>query len=297
MNNETRTLWISLGAGVFSAFLMYSYSQEKKAEYDKNFGAQVSVVIAKEDINEMVPIDDTKVEVVTRPSSFIEPNAVTQPDIIIGYVAATPIRKGEQILMNKLLSPGSETGIALQVAPAKRAVAIPITEVTGIAKLIRPGDRVDVVAAIDVGKGATMRREVATIMTDIPVLATGQNVVNNLPRLVEAEGNSNDRISITPLTGDTKYTTITVELDPKQSQDMIYMLSTNPGAIFFTLRNPNDRQNLQRMPSSTSESVLGRPVVDLTPSAPPQSAPMPAAPPMPPPQAPRPKKAGGFKTL
>lgn len=299
MNNETRTLWISLGAGVFAAFLMYSYSQEKKAEYDKNFGAMVSVVVAKDDINEMMPIDDTRLEVIQKPSSFIEPGAVTQPDLIIGYVTAAPIKKGEQLLMNKLLSPGSETGIAIQVAPSKRGISVPVNEVTGISKLIRPGDRVDVVAAIDVGKGATLKREVATIMTDIPVLATGVNVVNNLPRLVEPDGNSNERLSITPLTGDTKYNTVTLELDPKQAQDMIYMLSTNPGSIFFTLRNPNDRQNLQRMPSSTSESVLGKPMVEISSAS---SAPvtMPAAPPYrepAPAPAPPKKKKSGFRPL
>lgn len=295
MNNETRTLWISLGAGVFAAFLMYSYSQEKKAEYDKDFGAQVSVVVAKSDIDEMVPIDDTMVEVVQKPSKFVEPNAVTQPDNIIGHVPATPIKKGEQLLMNKLLLPGSETGIALQVSPAKRAVTIPVTEVTGIAKLIRPGDRVDIVAAIDVGRGSSMKREVSTIMTDIPILATGQNVVNNLPRLVEAEGTTNDRIRITSLTGDTKYATVTIELDPKQAQDMVYMLSTNPGSIFLTLRNPNDRQNLQRLPSSTSETVLGRPVVEVSAPPPPPPIQAPSAP-APVPKAPI-KRRGGFSPL
>ena len=300
MNNETRTLWVSLGAGVFAAFLMYSYSQEKKAEYDKDFGAMVNVVVARNDINSMIPIDDTRIEVIQKPSKFVEPGAVTQSDLIIGYVSAAPIKKGEQILMNKLLSPGSETGIAIQVAPSKRAVSVPVNEVTGISKLIRPGDRVDIVAAIDVGKGATLKREVATIMTDVPVLATGINVLNNLPRLVEPDGNSNDRLNITNLTGDTKYSTITLELDPKQSQDMIYLLATNPGSIFFSLRNPNDRQNLQRLPSSTAETVLGRPAVDLT-AAPPRPAPVMTAPP---PEIPRaaptagPKrKAGGYKPL
>lgn len=260
----------------------------------------VNVVVARSDINSMIPIDDTRIEVIQKPAKFVEPGAVTQSDLIIGYVSAAPIKKGEQILMNKLLSPGSETGIAIQVAPSKRAVSVPVNEVTGISKLIRPGDRVDIVAAVDVGKGATLKREVATIMTDVPVLATGINVVNNLPRLVEPDGNSNERLTITNLTGDTKYNTITLELDPKQAQDMIYLLASNPGSIFFSLRNPNDRQNLQRLPSSTAESVLGKPLVDLVPAAPvarpqPVAAP-PSAPPRAPSAAPK-RRSGGFKPL
>ena len=46
-SNETRNLWLSILFGVFASFLIYSYSQEKKAEYDKKFGAIKSVVVAK----------------------------------------------------------------------------------------------------------------------------------------------------------------------------------------------------------------------------------------------------------
>ena len=69
----------------------------------------------------------------------------------------------------------------------------------------------------------------------------------------------------TSLTGDTKYSTITVEASPKEAQDLIYILSTSPGNIYFTLRNPNDQAAPSRLPSSTAESVLGRPSLDATP--------------------------------
>ena len=57
-SNESRTLWISLAAGLFAAFLLYSYSQDKKAEYDKTYGTMKNVVVAKKDIPEMMTIDD-----------------------------------------------------------------------------------------------------------------------------------------------------------------------------------------------------------------------------------------------
>jgi pilus assembly protein CpaB len=265
-NNETRTLWISLGAGLFAAFLLYSYSQEKKAEYDKAYGTMTNVVIAKKEIQELQTIDDEMIEITQKPANYVEPGAVTNPEEIIGHVAAAPIKKGEQILSNKLLQPGPETGISLQVSPAKRALTLPVDEIRGVAKLIRPGDRVDIVTAIDSGKGMNAKREVITMMTDVPVLATGINVVNNIPRTFELDANSKTITQIA-LTGDTKYASITVEVSPKEAQDLIYILSTSPGNIFFTLRNPNDKQNLQRLPSSTSDSILGRPVVVEAPAA------------------------------
>lgn len=64
MGNETRNLWLAIGAGVFATFLLYSYSQEKKAEYDKKFGTTKRVIVAKEDIGEMQTVYDTMVEAI-----------------------------------------------------------------------------------------------------------------------------------------------------------------------------------------------------------------------------------------
>ncbi|MBX2996261.1 MAG: Flp pilus assembly protein CpaB [Bdellovibrionaceae bacterium] len=269
-NNETRTLWISLGAGLFAAFLLYSYSQEKKAEYDKSYGTMTNVVIAKADISELQTLDDTLIEIAQKPANYVEPGAVVDPESIIGHIAAAPIKKGEQILANKLLQPGPETGISLQISPTKRALTLPVDEVRGVAKLIRPGDRVDIVTAIDSGKGMNARREVVTMLTDVPVLATGVSVVNNIPRTFDMDSNSKNIVQ-TSLIGDTKYSSITLEVSPREAQDLIYILSTAPGNIFFTLRNPNDKQNMQRMPSATSDTILGRPAVVEAPITSPAS--------------------------
>ncbi|QDK36199.1 Flp pilus assembly protein CpaB [Bdellovibrio sp. NC01] len=306
--NDTRNLWLSIGAGVFATFLLYSYSQEKKAEYDKRFGSTKRVVIAKDDIAEMQTIYDTMVETKELPADFIQPDAITVPDEIIGNVAAVPIRKGQMVLKNNLLTPGPDTGISLQVAPSKRAVTIPVDEVRAVAKLIRPGDRVDIYAAVDNGKGVNQRREVFTMMNDVVVLATGVSVVNNIPRMFELDS-SGKNLSQIALTGDTKYTTITIEATPKEAQDLFYILSTAPGNLFFALRNPSDRTIPPRMPSSTSDSVAGKPVVSLDGPAPASVAPptilpqqqMPARPSIAPPMqqrtAPPQQRPGGFHTL
>lgn len=257
MGNDTRNLWLSIGAALFAVFLIYSYSQEKKAEYDKMFGAKKTIVRVKEDIPEMSTIYDTMLETVEVPSNYVYPDTVSIPDDIIGHVAAVPLKKGQIIMKNMLFTPGPDTGISLQVAPNKRAVSIPIDEIRGVSKLIRPGDRVDIVTAIDIGKGQTARREAVVLMEDVPILATGVSIVNNIPRLMELDA-SGKNLTQTSLTGNTKYSTVTIEASPKEAQDLIYLLSTSPGNIFFTLRNPNDRTTRLRLPSSTAESILNR---------------------------------------
>ncbi len=266
MGNETKNLWLSLGAGVFATFLLYSYSQEKKAEYDKQFGASKRVIVAKQDIAEMQTIYDTMVETVERPGKYLEPDAVSIPEEIVGNVAAIPIKKGQQITKNQLLTPGPDTGISLQVAPTKRALAIPVDETRAVAKLIRPGDRIDIIVALDAGKGLNSKRETSVLMQDVTVLATGVSVLNNIPRVFDLDA-SGKNLSGISLSGDSKYNTITIEVSPKDAQDMVFLLSTQPGNIFMILRNPNDRAIAPRMPSSTAESVLGKPVITFDPSA------------------------------
>jgi len=295
-SNETRNLWLSIAAGVFAAFLLYSWSQEKRAEYNKKYGSLKTVVIAKEDIAEMRTIYDTMLTTIERPSEFVDPDAVSNPDEIVGNVAAVPIKKGQVLVKNSLLTPGPDTGISLQIAPGKRAVTLPVDEVRGVAKLIRPGDRVDILAAVDTGKGINQKREVQTLLQDVVVLAAGVNIMNNIPRVFELDS-SGKSLSQIALTGDTKYSTITIEATQKEAQDLVYILSTAPGNLYFTLRNPNDRTIPPRLPTSSAESVLGKPIVSMEAPA------VPVRPVVVPPPAPAPKtapvapKRNGFKTL
>lgn len=252
--NESRNLWISLGAGVFATFMLYSYSQEKKAELEKTVGEKIRVVIAKEDIREMDSIYDNVVEYKERNRADLEPDSYTNVTDVVGGVAAIPIKKGQTITRNKVLEPGPETGMAIQVSPNKRAVTIPINDDRANARLIRPGDRVDIMAVVDSGKGLTQKREVTLLMEDVVILATGVNVHNNLPRTIERDPSGKALIQTT-LTGDTKYTNITIEAEIAQAQDLVYLVSSNQSSLFFLLRNPHDRKKIGRIPASSSDSI------------------------------------------
>ena len=273
--NETRTLWISIGAALFAVFLLYSWSQEQKTAMARKFGSTKRVVIAKEDIAEMETVDESKLDYVDQPVDFIQPDAVSEPENAIGQVAAVPIKKGEQLLQTKLLLPGPETGLAMEVSPGKRAVTIPVDDMRGVSRLLRPGDRVDIVAALDSGKGSDAKREVRTILQDVPVLAAGVNVVNRIPRRFEAEANG--KILRINLNASTSFTTIVVEATPAESQQLIYILATSPGSLFTTLRHPNDRQ-VAPVRTVGIDDLLARPAVVVRP---PEPAPVMAPPRLP----------------
>ncbi len=290
--NETRTLWISVGAALFAIFLLYSWSQEQRAEMSRKFGSTKRVVTASKDIAEMETLDESKLEIKELPVDFIQPAAVNEPEAAVGQVAAAPFRKGEQILNTKLLQPGPETGLSMEVSPQKRAITIPVDDVRGVARLLRPGDRIDLVAALDYGKGADQRREVRTVLQDVVVLATGLNVVNKIPRRFELDANGK-QINMINLNASTNFSTITIEAKPDEIQQLVYILATSPGNMYVTLRNPNDRmQQPARVTSIDDILAKGR-----APATAP--APLAAAPPPPPPQksAPRNQRRGGFQEL
>ncbi len=267
---DTKTLWIAVGVALFAIFLLYSYTQEKNSELTKKFGAKTTVLIAKQDINEMSPIGEESVEVVERPQEYIEPGVLSQPSEALGMVALNTIRKGEQILSTKITKPSPLTGLSLQVAPGKRAMTIPVDEMRGVAKLLKPGDRVDMIAMVSKGQGQNQTKEVKTIMENVVVLATGVKIMNELPVLYEKDARG-DQIIVNNLTRDTKFSSITVEASPSDSQKLIYILATDPSKLFITLRHPSDsglgattptNQNTISGISFTGKSVQNRATVN-----------------------------------
>jgi len=202
MNNKALTL--SLVMAVMAVFFVQSYVTSIEDEAKKKFGTEVLVVSAKADVAEMETIDETMLELKPIPQRFLEPGAVAysprqDQNVVIsemkelaGSVAVVPIRKGEQITLNKITEPSLRTGLSPQVTPGRRAMAIPIDESSGVSKLIKPGDRVDVVAIFTSQTkqrtdplGAVLSK---TILQDVGVLSVGKNVTNNIARTLEQDG-------------------------------------------------------------------------------------------------------------
>jgi pilus assembly protein CpaB len=282
-NNETRTLWISVMVALFAMFMLYSWSESHKDQLAAKYGTVQRVVVAAKDIEEMADIDESMLEIKELPKDFVQPDAILEADTAIGQVAAAPIKKGEQVLQTKLLLPGPDTGLSSEISPGKRAITMPIDDMRGVSRLLRPGDRVDIVAAVDYGKAAEQRREIRTILQDVVVLATGVNVVNKIPRRLELDANGKSIMRVN-LSATVNFTSITVEVKPQEAQQLVYILSTSPGSLFTVLRHPTDR-NEEALRTTVVEDLLGKPALLRAPAqAPPTQAP--AQPPPPPAAAP-----------
>ena len=247
MNNKALTL--SLVMAALAVFFVQSYVESIEEAAKKKFGTEVLVVKAKTDIKEMETIDDTMLELGRIPKRFLEPNAISYRNRedtsavvadmknLSGMIAILPIKEGEQISNNKLTHPGLRTGLAPQVTPGKRAISIPVNELTGVAKLMKPGDRVDLIAVLDPG-GGKENKIAKTILQDVVVLAVGKYVTNNAARKIERDPRSG-KISVKPIATFEGFGSITVEVEPAQAQ-MLSLIVQGGNQLVVTLRNNDD---------------------------------------------------------
>ena len=250
---NTRAFTLALIIALFAMFMVYTYIEDRETELIKRYGTPTTVIIAKKDIQELDLIDDKSVGIITVPQNFALPGHFKTIKEIENTVAATPIIKGEQITKPRVTYPGAKTGLARQVSVGKRAIAINITEKQAVSKLIKPGDRVDVLAALDFSSGRKDLQKTKTIIQDVIVLSTGKSMTNSIPIYGVKTPREIRKMNVNTYT---QYNTVTLELSPYQVQRLIYLLSYSGYPLFLSLRNNKDKQ-IVRINSTDIFGVIG----------------------------------------
>lgn len=268
MNSRAMSLSV-LMAGIAVFFVMSSVSSIEEQAKQK-FGDEVTVLVARGDIKEMDTILDTMIEPKSVPKRFVEPAAIAfdtrvkedstdyamETKRVIGNVAIVPIKKGEQLSLSKIVEPNMRTGLSPQVTPGKRAMSITVDETSSVAKLIKPGDRVDVIAVMDFSAGAGSRdnKIAKTIMQDVVILAVGRNITNNIARRVEMDPGSG-RPKVKSLTEYDGYSSVTLEVEPGQAQLLAAISVGSSNKLILTLRNNDDTDRTALVGSRASDSL------------------------------------------
>lgn len=251
---NTRAMTLALIIAGFAMMMVYTYIDDQKAEMIRNYGVATSVVVAKTDIQELDLIDDSKLEIITMPKNFVSPGAFQSVKELENTIATVPIIKGEQITKPRVTYPGMKTGLSRQVALGKRAIAIDASEKDAVGRLIKPGDRVDVLAAIDISQGS--RRDLQktrTILQDVLVLSTGMSMTNSIP----IYGIETPKVIRTMnLNTYSTYNTITLELDPYDVQKLTYIQTYGNSKLSLSLRNNADK-DLPRLKPTQIYDILG----------------------------------------
>jgi len=253
---NSRALLISLIMSAIAVFFVQSYVQSVEEESSKRYGTQLLVMVAKKDIKEMDTITETSLAYKEVPKKFLEPAAVSvdprekdeqakAKDLLkyAGSIAIVPIKKGEQVTLNKITEPSVRTGLSPQISQARRGVTVRVNDSTGVAKLVKPGDRVDIVVVVDPQSGLE-NKFARTLFQDVAVLAVGKNVTNNPARTVEVDPlTGKERVKA--LSDDVSFSTVTLEVDANQAQTLAF-LDANPrdATLVLTLRHNDDSERV-----------------------------------------------------
>ncbi|MGB0453613.1 MAG: Flp pilus assembly protein CpaB [Bacteriovoracaceae bacterium] len=239
---NSRAFTLSLLIAIFAMFLVNTYIDDQKASITKRYGREKAVVVAKQNIKELELIDDSKVTVMNVPNSFKSPGAFGSIKDVDGTVATVPILKGEQITKPRVTFPGAKTGLSRQVSVGKRAIAMVVNDLRAVGKLIKPGDRVDVIATIDYSDGEKDRQKVMTLFQDVYVLSTGKSLTNSLPVIGVKYPKVIKKMNLSTYAD---YNTVTLEVTPFQAQKLIYIQQYAGYPLYLSLRNHADKEQVR----------------------------------------------------
>ncbi|MBN1114003.1 MAG: Flp pilus assembly protein CpaB [Oligoflexia bacterium] len=245
----SKTLLISAVLTLFAVILVYTYidAEEKRLTAGTTM---VDVLVATVNIPEYISLEPRNFEIKQYPIKYTPPNFLSNPKDIEETVSAVPIAKGEVVTTTKLLFLGSKTGLAPVVTKGQRAIAIRASSLNAVANLIKPGDRIDIVAVINTIENNAPVTTVKTALQDVLVLSIGENVYTQIPRFERGTGEFPPCVQRSS-PASPQFNNLTVEASPKEAQVLIAL--SNMAKLFYTLRNPNDRGFQTVTPTSQKE--------------------------------------------
>lgn len=150
------------------ALVLLSYREER---HSGNRVATAPVVVAQTDMPEGATVDRMALAVAQWPVGTIPAGAFTSIDSVSGRVTRVPVFKGEAMVPGRLAPEGTGPGLAVKLTPGKRPMSFRVNDVSGIAGLIQPNSRVDILVVMNRGgeKGSFAK----LAMENMRILAIG----------------------------------------------------------------------------------------------------------------------------
>lgn len=107
----------------------------------------------------------------------IPPNAVLKKENAVGRGVTSSIYQDEPILETRLAPVGAGAGLAATIPPGMRAVAVRVTDITGVAGFVTPGEHVDVLITGTPPGARTNSGSISkTLLQNVQVLSAGQKL-------------------------------------------------------------------------------------------------------------------------
>lgn len=173
-------------------------------------------------------------------SGAIPRGSAGTPDEALNRGVLTTIYEGEPVLQTRLAPKGAGGGMAATIPVGKRAVAVKVNDVVGVAGFVVPGMRVDVIiSGTPPNAGNTVGTLTKTVLQNIEVLSAGQKIDKTAEGKPESVG------------------VVNLLVTPEQAE--ILSLASHQTQIQLVLRNPLDTQETKTPGTATASLFSGMP--------------------------------------
>jgi pilus assembly protein CpaB len=214
--DRQKKILIFVGAWVSAALLVwFVYANTVAPRTEK----QAPVVVSTRDLAPGTQLSALNVRTVNYPARDLPKGSVGTARDVLGRVVLYPVNAGEPLLSTKLSSRYSPEGVSSTIRDGFRAVAVPVTDASGVAGLIMPQSHVDVLFT---RAGSMEEASTSTILQNVEVLSIGRSGPSSQP--------ADPRAPRSPV--------VTLILSPADAEKL--ELAKNEGKVSLSLRNPLD---------------------------------------------------------
>jgi pilus assembly protein CpaB len=238
--DRRKILLIFAGAWVSAALLTwFLYASTKMPRIEKT----VAILAAARDMPAGTRLHKGDLKMIHVPEKDVPKLAILDEKQALDRPVLFPVSGNEPITLSKVASVAGAEGLPSTIEIGKRAIAVPITDASGVAGLIQPRAHVDVLFT----RPGTMAEAITTtILEDVVVLAIGRNT--------EGTNSSTTATATAQVAARPSAQSATLLVSPEQARKL--ELAKNQGKISLALRNPLDHTGASDNSSTTSQALF-----------------------------------------
>ena len=171
--------WIFLGLGLLLASLtglsLYGVAQDVGARQAVAASDSATVIVARADIATRAVLTADMLSQKIYPIGLVPAGALTNEADAIGQTTLSAIPAGAAVVRSQLVAANGRSGASVSLEKGKVLVAFPTADPLTLAGLVKPGDRIDVLATVTSGTGETARKTQTTLqnLEVVDVLTSG----------------------------------------------------------------------------------------------------------------------------
>lgn len=234
--------WVMLAVavcmGALAAWLIQRHLHRLQAEFAaRAHRPTLQVVVAAEDLPEGAVITPARVAVREIPREWVASDALlpAEFDGVNGAPLNQPVRRGDTILHGQI-EPVRKGPFSANLESGRRAVTIPVDEISSMSGMLEPGDAIDLYVSF-----MHQRQRITTpLLQNVRVLATGRDY------------ETGEQIADGRMRG---FATVTLDVTPEDAVKLV--AARQQGSISAMLRHGGDGGEAEVSPIGDLATLLG----------------------------------------